>query len=149
MVAALEDTGTINWVAHHLLAVAGHNLFLMCIVVLWSSAVLSALLDNIPFVIAMVPLLKLSFTTIAQNMGVTNPAIVHHTIAEPLWWSLALGVCLGGNGTLIGASANVVSAQICEKNKYHISFWEFTKLGFPLMIQSLIISTIYLWLRYF
>jgi Na+/H+ antiporter NhaD/arsenite permease-like protein len=149
MVAALEDTGAINWIAHHLLAVAGHNLFLMCIVVLWSSAVLSALLDNIPFVIAMVPLLKLSFTTIAQNMGIVDPVVIQHTIAEPLWWSLALGVCLGGNGTLIGASANVVSAQICDKNKYHISFWEFTKLGFPLMIQSVIISTIYIWLRFF
>jgi Na+/H+ antiporter NhaD/arsenite permease-like protein len=149
MVAALEDTGVIDWIAHHLLAVAGHNLFLMCIVVLWSSAVLSSLLDNIPFVIAMVPLLKLSFTTIAQNMGIVDPIVIHHTIAEPLWWSLALGVCLGGNGTLIGASANVVSAQICDKNKYHISFWEFTKLGFPLMIQSVIISMIYIWLRFF
>jgi Na+/H+ antiporter NhaD/arsenite permease-like protein len=149
MVAALEDTGVINWIAHHLLAVAGHNLFLMCIVVLWSSAVLSAVLDNIPFVIAMVPLLKLSFTTIAQNMGIVDPIVIQHTIAEPLWWSLALGVCLGGNGTLIGASANVVSAQICDKNKYHISFWEFTKMGFPLMIQSVIISMIYIWLRFF
>jgi Na+/H+ antiporter NhaD/arsenite permease-like protein len=149
MVAALEDTGAIDWIAHHLLAVAGHNLFLMCIVVLWSSAVLSAVLDNIPFIIAMVPLLKLSFTTIAQNMGIVDPIVIHHTIAEPLWWSLSLGVCLGGNGTLIGASANVVSAQICDKNKYHISFWEFTKLGFPLMIQSVIISMIYIWLRFF
>ncbi|MDD5326828.1 MAG: ArsB/NhaD family transporter [Phycisphaerae bacterium] len=149
MVAALEETGAIDWIAHHLLAVAGHNLFLMCIVVLWSSAILSALLDNIPFVIAMVPLLKLSFTTIAQNMGIVDPIVIQHSIAEPLWWSLALGVCLGGNGTLIGASANVVAAQICDKNKYHISFWEFTKIGFPLMIQSAIVSTIYIWLRFF
>ncbi len=149
MVAAIEDTGGINWIAQHLLAVAGDNLFVLCVTILWASAILSAVLDNIPFVIAMVPLLKLSFTTIAQNMGVTDPVVIHHTIAEPLWWSLSLGVCLGGNGTLIGASANVISAQICDKNKYHISFWEFTKMGFPLMIQSIIISTIYIWLRYF
>ena len=149
MVAALEETGAIDWVAYHLIAVAGHNLFLMCVVVLWSSAILSGVLDNIPFVIAMVPLLRLSFTTIAQNMGISDPTVIQHSIAEPLWWSLALGVCLGGNGTLIGASANVVSAQICDKNKYHISFWKFTKLGFPLMIQSVIIATIYIWLRFF
>ncbi|MFA5251366.1 MAG: ArsB/NhaD family transporter, partial [Phycisphaerae bacterium] len=149
MVAAIEDTGGINWIAQHLLAVAGNNLFLLCIVILWGSAILSSVLDNIPFIIAMVPLLKLSFATIAQNLGVTDPVAIHNTIAEPLWWSLSLGVCLGGNGTLIGASANVVSAHICDKNKYHISFWEFTRMGFPLMIQSIIISTIYLWLRYF
>jgi Na+/H+ antiporter NhaD/arsenite permease-like protein len=149
MVAALEDTGVIDLIARYLLAVAGHNLFLMCIVVLWSSAILSAVLDNIPFVIAMVPLLKFSFVTMARTTGIVDPAVIQHSIAEPLWWSLALGVCLGGNGTLIGASANVVSAQICDKNKYHISFWGFTKLGFPLMIQSLIVSTIYIWLRFF
>jgi len=149
MVGAIEHSGAIAWVAKYLLLVGGGNLLVMCIVILWGGALLSSALDNIPLVIAMVPLLKASFVPIAQNLGITDPAIIHTTIVEPLWWSLSLGVCLGGNGTLIGASANVVSARICEKNKYHLSFLMFTKYGFLLMIQSLIICTVYIWLRYF
>jgi Na+/H+ antiporter NhaD/arsenite permease-like protein len=149
MISALEYTGVIEWLAKHLLHLAGHNLLMLCILLLWGSALLSSVLDNIPFVITMIPLLKLSLAAMAQNMGITDPVIVKQTIAEPLWWSLSLGVCLGGNGTLIGASANVVSSRICEKNHYHISFATFSKYGFAFMIQSLIICTIYIWWRYF
>ncbi len=149
MVAALEKSGAIDWLTKQLLIIGGGNLFVMCVVVLWGGAILSSILDNIPFVIAMVPLLKASFGTIANAMGITDAAAIQTMVAEPLWWSLALGACLGGNGTLIGASANVVSARICDKNNYHLSFWRFTKYGFLIMIQSLIISTIYIWLRYF
>jgi Na+/H+ antiporter NhaD/arsenite permease-like protein len=149
MISSLEYTGAIAWLAEHLLHLAGHNLLLLCILVLWGSALFSSVLDNIPFVITMIPLLKLSFLPMAKNMGITDPAIIQKTIAEPLWWCLALGACLGGNGTLIGASANVVSAQICEKNKYHISFGTFSKYGFAFMIQSLIVCTIYIWWKYF
>ncbi|MPN62087.1 putative transporter [bioreactor metagenome] len=69
-------------------------------------------------------------------------------IREPLFWSLALGACLGGNGTLIGASANVVVCQIARKNRYPVTFWQFTKYGFPLMILSVILASVYIWLRY-
>ena len=69
--------------------------------------------------------------------------------AYPLFWALALGACLGGNGTLIGASANVVICQIARKNRYPITFWQFTKLGFPMMILSLVISSAYIYLAYF
>jgi Na+/H+ antiporter NhaD/arsenite permease-like protein len=96
----------------------------------------------------MIPLLKLLIPAIAVQMQITDPAAIHHSVAQPLWWSLALGACLGGNGTLIGASANVISARISEKNGYPISFMRFTKYGFFFMLQSLIICTIYLWLRY-
>jgi Na+/H+ antiporter NhaD/arsenite permease-like protein len=149
MVSALESTGVITWIAKHLLRAGGHNLLLMCIVVLWASAILSSVLDNIPFVMAMIPVLKMSFAPLAQSMNITDPATIQTVISQPLWWSLALGVCLGGNGTLIGASANVVSVRICNKNNYHISFMAFTKYGFLFMVESLIICTLYIWLRYF
>lgn len=68
---------------------------------------------------------------------------------HPLFWALVLGACLGGNGTLIGASANVVTVKIAEKNGYHISFMKFFYYGFPFMIQSAILATIYLWFEYF
>jgi len=149
MVSALESTGVITWIAKHLLRAGGNKLFVMCIVVLWASALLSSVLDNIPFVMAMIPVLKMSFAPLAASMNMTDPVAIKTMISEPLWWSLALGVCLGGNGTLIGASANVVSARICSKNKYHISFMAFTKYGFFFMLESLVICTLYIWLRYF
>ena len=67
----------------------------------------------------------------------------------PLWWALSLGACLGGNGTLIGASANVVVAGMAHKNGHEISFVKFTLLAFPLMLISIVISTVYMWFRYF
>jgi len=149
MVAGLEQTGVIDWLAEHLLHVAGHNLLFLCMAVLWGSAFFSAVLDNIPFVMAMIPLVKLAIGPMAQGMGLTDPAMIQRGVAAPLWWCLALGACLGGNGTLIGASANVVSARICEKNSYHISFARFSAYGLPFMVQSLVICTIYIWWRYF
>jgi len=75
--------------------------------------------------------------------------LLHHPDLMPLWWSLALGACLGGNGTLIGASANIIVAGISEKAGHPITFLRFTLYGMPLMIESVIISTIYVWLRYY
>ena len=149
MISGLEHNGVIEWLAKSMLDLAGNNLFVLCMVVLVGSAFLSAILDNIPFVITMVPLLKLCFGPIAAGMGISDPALIHTQIAEPLWWSLAMGACLGGNGTLIGASANVVMAQICQKNKYNISFLRFTKYGAAFMVQSIIICGLYIWMRYF
>jgi len=108
-------------------------------VVLWGSALLSALLDNIPMVIVMMPLIQKLITD-----GGGAP-----TGNNPLFWALALGACLGGNGTLIGASANVVVSKIGAREGLPISFKEFFKWGFPLMILSVFIASIYLWIRYF
>jgi Na+/H+ antiporter NhaD/arsenite permease-like protein len=85
----------------------------------------------------MIPLIK--------DIGTFFPREAMH----PIWWSLALGACLGGNGTLIGASANIVSIGIAHRNGFHISFKEFTKIGIIYTINSLIISTFYVWFRYF
>ncbi|MDD5459517.1 MAG: ArsB/NhaD family transporter [Phycisphaerae bacterium] len=149
MIAALEQNGILLMLAKGMFYLGGNNLLLMCIVILWGSAIFSAVLDNIPFVITMVPMIKYLIPSIAAAAGVSDPAAIQTTIAQPMWWALALGACLGGNGTLIGASANVVMSHICERNKYPISFMRFSRYGVFFMTQSMIICTIYLWLRYF
>ncbi len=149
MIAALEVNGVMSWIGYHIIHLAGKNLFLVCIIVLWGSALFSSILDNIPFVITMVPIVRQFVIYFAQTSGIADPMVVQMQIAQPLWWSLALGACLGGNGTLIGASANIVMARISEKNNYPISFMRFFKYGFGFMVQSMVICTIYIWLRYF
>ena len=103
--------------------------------ILWMSAIASAFIDNIPFVATLIPLIK-----DMGAMGITN--------LDPLWWSLSLGACLGGNGTLIGASANVVVASMAAQRGQQISFLGFMKIAFPLMLISIVISSAYIWLRY-
>ncbi len=149
MIAALEVNGVMSWIGYHIINLAGNNLFLVCIFVLWSSAIFSSILDNIPFVIAMVPLVRHFVVYFSQASGIADPLIVQLQVAQPLWWALALGACLGGNGTLIGASANIVMARIGERNSYPITFMRFFKYGFAFMIQSMLICTLYIWARYF
>ncbi|MCK4939311.1 MAG: anion permease, partial [Rhodospirillaceae bacterium] len=105
---------------------------------LWLSAIASSAVDNIPFVATMIPLV--------ESMG---PALGGADALEPVWWSLALGACLGGNGSLVGAAANVMVSGMSERAGYPISFARFLKYGLPLMILSIIIANIYLYLRYF
>lgn len=149
IVSALQVNGVISWVGAKILHFSGDNLFFVCLVVLWGSAIFSSLLDNIPFVITMVPLIQQFVIYFSGTMGITDHAMITKTISYPLWWSLALGACLGGNGTLIGASANIVSARIGERNNYPISFMKFLKYGSFFTLQSIIISSIYIWIRYF
>jgi Na+/H+ antiporter NhaD/arsenite permease-like protein len=149
MIAALEANGVMEWIGYNIIHLAGKNLFLVCIIVLWGSAVFSAMLDNIPFVITMVPLVRQFVIYFSQTSGISDPVIIQTQIAQPLWWSLALGACLGGNGTLIGASANIVMARISEKNNCPVTFRRFFKYGAAFMVQSMIICTLYIWIRYF
>lgn len=149
LIGALEVNGVFEALGELVLHICGGNLLLTVIVVLWFSAIASAVVDNIPLVMAMIPLVKSIVPVFASQMGLTDPAAVHLHIAEPLFWALALGACLGGNGSLVGASANVVIAQIARRNNYALTFWQFTRFGFPFMVLSLLISSVYLWLRYF
>lgn len=139
IIGAMEHNGVIDVMAKGMFALCGDNLLLSCMVILWGSAFFSALLNNIPFIIVMMPLIQ----KMIVNTGGASDA------HNPLYWALAFGVCLGGNGTLIGASANVLACKIGERNGYRISFMEFLKWGMPLMIQSIFIAMIYLWIRYF
>jgi len=137
LVGGLEETGIIHGLAEKALDITGGELLPTSMIILWLSAIASAFVDNIPFVATMIPLLH----TMSDLGGLGN--------IDPLWWSLALGACLGGNGTLIGASANVIVAGMAEGRKYPISFLGYMKVAFPLMIMSIIISTGYVYLRYF
>lgn len=107
----------------------------MSILILWLSALASAFIDNIPFVATMIPMIQDMGT-----MGITN--------LEPLWWSLALGACFGGNGSLIGASANLIVVGLAAQEGTHISFLRFLAVGFPIMVLSVILANIYIYVRY-
>lgn len=135
LVSGLVETGVIAELAAKAIELTGGNVLMSSMMILWVSAIASAFLDNIPFVATMIPLIQEM-----GNMGITN--------LEPLWWSLALGACLGGNGTLIGASANLIVAGLAGKEGYPITFMKYLKVGFPLMLLSIVISSVYLYLRY-
>ena len=135
LVGSLVEVGVIDNLAKKMLELTKGNLFVTTLTILWVSAIASAFLDNIPFVATMIPLIK-AMTASGQ------------LDANPLWWALALGACLGGNGTIIGASANVIVTGIMAKEGRPVSFMSFMRIGFPMMIVSIIISTIYLILFY-
>ncbi|NBI05539.1 SLC13 family permease [Senegalia massiliensis] len=135
LVGGLEKVGVIEFLAKEVLNLTKGNLMLTTLMILWVSALASAFIDNIPFVATMIPLIK----SIGSMSGIA---------IGPLWWALALGACLGGNGSLVGASANVIVAGFLQKTDHKLSFVKFLKVGFPIMIVSVIISSIYLVLFY-
>lgn len=134
IVGAMAETGVISMLANGLIDATGGNVFITMLVLLIGSAVISSFLDNIPFVATMIPILLAMEST---GMDVT-----------PLWWAVSLGACLGGNGTLIGASANVVLSDISKKNGYEITFAKFFKTGFPIMLLTVLIAGVYLVIRF-
>ena len=135
LVGALVETGVIEMMAAEAIKVTNGDVSATAMLILWMSAIASAFIDNIPFVATLIPLIK-----DMGAMGLSN--------LEPMWWSLALGACLGGNGTLIGASANVVVASMAAQRGRQISFLGFMKIAFPMMILSIIMANVYVWLRY-
>ena len=137
VVAGVEHAGLLRLLADKLLAVTGSDFVVTGVSTLWSSAILSAIVDNIPFVATMIPLIK----SMAPTFGGADSLL-------PLWWSLSLGACLGGNGTLIGASANLTVAGIAERNGIPFSFMAYAKTAFPLMLLHLAICNVYLMWRY-
>jgi Na+/H+ antiporter NhaD/arsenite permease-like protein len=137
LVHGLEKTGVIRWMAERMLEATGGEFKVTTLAILWASAVLSAFVDNIPFVATMIPLIK--------NLA---PAFGGDQALLPLWWALSLGACLGGNGTLIGASANLVVAGMAERAGVGFRFVQFLKIAFPLMLLSIVISHVYLYLRF-
>ena len=129
------ETGVIRDLAVQGVNLTGGDVTKTSMLVLWMSAIVSAFLDNIPFVATMIPLIQ-----DMGAMGVSN--------LEPVWWSLALGACLGGNGTIIGASANVIVAGMAAERGIPMTFVRFMMVGFPLMILTILTSTVYVYLRY-
>ena len=137
LVAGIEHVGLIRLMADAMLHLTGGDMISTTLGILWGSALLSALIDNIPFVATMIPMIK----SMAPALG-GNEALM------PLWWALSLGACLGGNGTLIGASANLVVAGLAEREGVPIRFLPFMKHAFGLMLMSIALCTAYIYLRY-
>ena len=137
LVYGVEKAGLIHIMAQGLVDFTQGNFPLATVLILWSSAIVSAFIDNIPFVATMIPLIK--------DLA---PAFGGEQAIMPLWWALSLGACLGGNGTLIGASANLVVAGLAGRAGVHFRFVEYLKVAFPLMLISIVISHAYVVWRY-
>jgi len=137
IVTGVEHTGVIAMLGEKTLALTGGDFTATVGAVLWVSAIASALIDNIPFVATMIPLIQ----SMAPTFG-GEEALV------PLWWALALGACLGGNGSLIGASANLIVSGFAQRAGHPIAFLTFMKHAFLLMLLTIAISHVYLYLRY-
>jgi Na+/H+ antiporter NhaD/arsenite permease-like protein len=134
-VGGLIETGIIGSMASQAVELTGGDVTATSLLVLWLSAIVSSVLDNIPFVATMIPLI--------QNMGAMGVSNL-----EPIWWSLALGACLGGNGTLVGASANLIVAGLAAERGVKITFINYFKIGFPIMLLTIVLSTVYVYIRY-
>jgi Na+/H+ antiporter NhaD/arsenite permease-like protein len=136
-VKGIEEAGALKLLADHALNLTGGDMTKTAMTILWVSAIVSAIVDNIPFVATMIPLIK----SMAPTFGGAENLL-------PLWWSLALGACLGGNGSLVGASANLIVAGFAERSGHRIHFLRFMAAAFPLMILSIMIASVYIYLRY-
>jgi Na+/H+ antiporter NhaD/arsenite permease-like protein len=137
VVKGIEEAGVLKILADHVIDLTGGDITVTAMAILWVSAVASAIVDNIPFVATMIPLIK----SMAPSFGGAEYLM-------PLWWSLALGACLGGNGSLIGASANLIVAGFAERAGHRIHFLKFMAMAFPLMLLSIVIASAYVYLRY-
>ena len=138
IISGVEHAGLLKLLADKLVAMTGGDLTITGVSILGASSVFSAVVDNIPFVATMIPLIK----AMAPTFGGSDALM-------PLWWSLSLGACFGGNGTLIGASANLTVAGIAERNGIPFRFMTYTKLAFPLMLLHVAIANLFLLWRYF
>ncbi|MBN2266814.1 MAG: ArsB/NhaD family transporter [Candidatus Babeliaceae bacterium] len=144
LVEGLVKVGFVEMLAKTVINAAHGDMTILTMSILWFSAIASAIIDNIPYTATMIPLIK-QVGVFMTSSGVQGDM---HVLLRPLWWSLVLGACLGGNGTLIGASANVVVAGIAKKNGKVITFVAFLKYGLLFMVESMIISTIYVYFVY-
>jgi len=137
VVTGVEHTGAIGWLATQTLALTDGDFNATVGAVLWISAIASAMVDNIPFVATMIPMI----TDMSSTFGDGDALL-------PLWWALALGACLGGNGSLIGASANLIVAGFAQRAGHPIAFLTFLKHAFLLMLMSIAIAHVYIYMRY-
>lgn len=140
LVGALEHSGAFTELGRAIFSVTGGSLPATVLAILWLSGLLATVAGSLPVAMALLPLVQ----NLADGFDAAGGADT-----TPLFWALALGTCLGGNGTVFAAAANVIVAQVGHRNGYTISFWEFLRVGMPVTLLSLCVCTIYLWLRYF
>ena len=134
LIEAVVHVGIVGGIAEALAQASGGDLTVATMGLLWFSAIASAIVDNIPYTATAIP--------IVQQLADSGLS------AEPLWWSLALGACLGGNLTIVGASANIVVANLAARDGHPITFMQFFRYGSVVVVVSMLISTVYVWLRY-
>lgn len=132
IVGSLTYTGVINDIANFITSATKGNKFLAYTIIVWLSVLLSAFIDNIPYIIAMIPVAKL----VAASLGISP---------ELFLFGLLIGTSLGGNITPIGASANVVAVGFLRKNKYHVKFGDFIKIGLPFTVAAVSVAYLFLW----
>jgi Na+/H+ antiporter NhaD/arsenite permease-like protein len=147
IVGGVVKVGLIKRMSMQILELTGGDLFATSMIVMWFSAIASAVVDNIPYVATMNPLI----VDMARQLwpGLSGVQLLQHPDLMPLWWSLALGACLGGNATVVGASANVIVVGLSEKAGRKISFWKFMAYGTPIMLMTVVVASLYVWIRYY
>ncbi|HBY56917.1 MAG TPA: hypothetical protein DEG96_03525 [Candidatus Atribacteria bacterium] len=135
VVAGVEKVGAIQWLSNKIITLTRGNLTLITMAVLWGSGISCSFINNISYTISMVPVIHTIGKVTAFNLS-------------PIWWALSLGACLGGNGTFIAAAANLVGVNILKRQGWVVTFKDFFRIGFPIMLISIILSSVYLFLRY-
>ena len=141
IIAGVEHAGLLKILAEWVLNLTSGDFAVTTLAILWLAAIFSAIVDNIPFVATVIPMIK-DMLPVFQEAGIPAQQLTS------LWWALALGACLGGNGSLIGASANLIVAGIAERNGVAIRFLPFLKVAFPIMLLQVAVATLYIWWRY-
>jgi Na+/H+ antiporter NhaD/arsenite permease-like protein len=136
IVGGLEKTGVINYLADQMIIATDGEAVKASQLILWMSAVATTFINSIPYTATMI--------SVIENMGAAAGGNV-----DPLWWALSLGACLGGNGTIIGAAANIIVAGFTQKTDYPLRFKEYLKVGLPLMFVSIALASVYIYFRYF
>jgi Na+/H+ antiporter NhaD/arsenite permease-like protein len=145
MIAGLEVTGALDYLLVLLTSLTGTHLLLTALVIMWSAALLTMVTSAVPFVLAMIPVIGKLIAGLPAQMGYAMP----EGLTNCLWWALALGACLGANGTIIGSAANMVVMGVSNRSGHKITFGMFAKKGLPATVMSLILASLYLWLRFF
>lgn len=135
VVAGVEKIGLFQWLSNKIINLTKENLTLTTLAILWVSGISTSVINNISYTISMVPVI--------QNIGEATSFNLN-----PLWWALSLGACLGGNGTFIAAAANLVGVNVLKRQGIIITFKDFFRIGFPIMLISMLLSSIYLYFRY-
>ncbi len=151
VVAGVVKVGLISMLSDYMVAYTkpdAANMFLTSIIILWFSAGASTIMENTILIASIIPLVTDMAHTVLPS-GLDIKSVIQHPTLMPVWWSLALGTCLGGNATPIGASANVVTLGLAEKAGYPIPFKKYLIYAIPLTIEMIALSTIYIWLRYY
>ena len=143
----LVATGVIEGMAKVGMSVTGGHLAVAAMIILWFAALTSAFVGAIPIVTCLIPIVQSMIGSIGEHYA-GDPSVTPAMIAGPLWWSLALGACLGGNGTMFGTAANVIVVEIARQNRREVSFGQFMKVGMPVTLVTASISSVYVLLRY-